>query len=171
MKTAEEVTAMERKAPRSLALAGMILSLAVVCLYILGLLHTGRQSAAPFEEVSKSVFAAVDTSTMQPADNQMFRRLYGLQPADYEGVALYYPVTNMGAEEILVIKLSDMSQQEAVVTALEQRVADQINVFEGYGAEQTALLQNAIVDVQGNYILLAVHPDGEAARAAFRATL
>ena len=171
MNTAEEVTAMERKAPRSLALAGMILSLAVVCLYILGLLHTGRQSTVPFENVSKSVFAAVDTSAMQPADNQMIHRLYGLQPADYEGVALYYPTTNMGAEEILVIKLSDMSQQEAVVAALEQRVADQLNVFEGYGAEQTALLQNAIVDVQGNYILLAVHPDGEAARAAFRAAL
>lgn len=162
---------MERKAPRSLALAGMILSLAVVCLYILGLLHTGRQSAAPFEDVSRAVFAAVDTSAMQQADNQMIRRLYGLQPADYEGVALYYPTTNMGAEEILVIKLSDMSQQESVVAALEQRVADQINVFEGYGAEQTALLQSAIVDVQGNYILLAVHPDGEAARAAFRAAL
>lgn len=162
---------MERKAPRSLTLAGMILSLALVCLYISGLLHTGRQSPAPFEDVSQAVLAAVDTSAMQPADNQMIRRLYGLQPADYEGVTLYYPVTNMGAEEILVIKLSDMSQQESVVAALEQRIAAQINVFEGYGAEQTALLQSAIVDVQGNYILLAVHPNGEAARSAFRAGL
>jgi len=162
---------MERKAPRSLALAGMILSLGLVCLYITCLLHTGRQSNAPIGDVSHAVYDAVDTSAMQAADNQMIRRLYGLQPADYEGIALYYPVTNMGAEEILIVKLTDMAQQEAVITAINQRVADQINVFEGYGAEQTALLQNAVIDVQGNYILLAVHPDGDAARSAFRAAL
>lgn len=162
---------MERTPSRALSLVGMLLSLAIVCLYIFSLLQTGRQSAAPFDDVAQAVFASVDTSSMQPADNQMIRRLYGLQPADYDGIALYYPTTNMGAEELLVIRLSDMSQQETVTAALEQRVADQIHVFEGYAPEQTALLQRAILDVQGNYILLAVHPDGDAARDAFRDAL
>ncbi len=159
---------MTKPLPRFLALMGMLLSLALLCLFLGGRLSQGKESAAPFESVAEAVSAAVDMSALQPGDNQMIRRLYGLQPADFEGAALWYPVTNMGAEEIFVVKLRDMSQQEAVRAAMEARVESQIAVFEGYGPAQVALLEQAVIDVQGNYLLLIVHPDAETARTVFR---
>lgn len=153
---------------RTASLLGMLLSLGLLCLFLGGQLSQGKVSAAPFESVSAAVEASVDMTALQPGDNQMIRRLYGLQPADYEGIALWYPLTNMGAEEILLVKLSDMTQQETVLAAMEARVASQIAVFEGYGPEQVALLESSVMDVQGNYLLLIVHPDAEAARASFR---
>lgn len=153
------------------ALLGMLLSLGLLCLFLGGQLSQGKESAAPFEAVCAAVESAADMSALQPGDNQMIRRLYGLQPADYAGAALWYPVTNMGAEEILVIKLRDMSQQEAVLAAMERRIASQIAVFEGYGPAQVALLESAVTDVQGNYLLLAVHPTSGDILRAFRDSL
>jgi hypothetical protein len=95
-------------------------------------------------------------------------RLYGLDPASFEGCVLYYPTTNMMAEELLIVKLSDLSQQEAVRAAVEARIATQKNTFEGYGVEQFEMLtNNAVVEVRGNYILFVVNGASAAARDAF----
>ena len=52
----------------------------------------------------------------------MVKRLYGLNPSDFDGCLLYYPQTNMEAEELLLLKLRDTSQQEAVRAAVEARL-------------------------------------------------
>ena len=56
---------------------------------------------------------------------------------------------------------------EAVTEAANSRLETQKNSFEGYGAEQTALLNAAVLEVRGNYVLYVVHPDAPAAQQAF----
>ena len=126
-----------------------------------------KESAAAFDEVKSAVFSQADLSAMKEADEQMVKRLYGLNPADYEGFSLYYPSTNMGAEELLLVKLRDTSQMEDLKAAAENRVAAQKNSFEGYGVSQTELLSNSVLDARGNYLLLAVAENAEALRRAF----
>ena len=130
-------------------------------------LSRGIQSRADFSAVAESVTSAADLSPMVEGDNQMVRRLYGLNPADYEGVLLYYPSSNMGAEEILVVKLSDLSQQETVKAAMEARIQAQMDVFEGYAPEQYATLEKGVVEVHGNYLLLVVAEDTAPVQKAF----
>ena len=74
----------------------------------------------------------------------------------------------MGAEELLVVKLSDISQQEAVKAAVDSRIATQLNNFDGYGVEQTEMLNSSITLVEGNYILFVSGNDAEAVAASFR---
>ena len=88
-----------------------------------------------------------------------------------DGCLLYYPSTNMGARELLIVRLSDLSQQKAVAGAVAARLQTQLKSFEGYGVEQTALLNEAVTDVQGNYILFVVHENAAAADRAFRKAL
>ena len=97
----------------------------------------------------------------------MLGRLYGLAAGDYEGVMLYCPTTNMGAEELLVIKLKDTAQQETVKAALEARIQTQKNSFEGYGVTQFEMLEKAVIEVQGNFVLLVVAQDPAPVRKAF----
>ena len=74
----------------------------------------------------------------------------------------------MGAEELLIVKLSDMSQQDSVRAAAEKRLATQKTSFEGYGVEQFDLLTNhSILEVRGNYILFVVHNSCDDALKAF----
>ena len=105
------------------------------------------------------------------SNNRMFQKFYGLDAGDYEGVTLYSPVSNMDAQELLIIKLKDNSQAEAVTEAINARLETQMNSFEGYGIEQYAMLEDHILDVQGNFILYVVNPNAQAADEAFRNSL
>ena len=125
-------------------------------------------SSADPADVEAAVTAQIDMTNMLPGDNQMIKRFYGLDPSQFEECILYYPTTNMMAEELLIVKLSDLSQQETVRSAVEARIATQKNTFEGYGVEQFEMLtNNAVVEVRGNYILFVVNGASAAARDAF----
>ena len=107
-------------------------------------------------------------TNMLKADNQMIKRLYGLDPAAFESCVLYYPTTNMMAEELLIIKLSDTAQAEAVAAAIESRLETQKASFDGYGIEQYDMLtNNAVVEVRGNFVLFVVNAASAQARQAF----
>lgn len=152
-----------------------LLRWAVVALAVVLLLVSFRQAplsdAAP-EQVMEAVTATLDMSNLQPGDNQMVKRLYGLNPAEFESCLLYYPMTNMEAEELLVVKLADPAQAETVQSALRARLETQKNSFDGYGLEQYDLLTNhCVIEVRGNYILFVVHRNCDAARRAFLGAL
>lgn len=136
-----------------------------------GFLYTqtmqSRQSSASFDAVSSAVLQSIDLTDMQEADAQMVRRLYGFAPSEMDGCLLYYPATNMGARELLLVKLSNLSQQTSVSDAIQARRQTQMKSFEGYGVEQYDLLTNSVVEIQGNYILFVVHENASAAAQAF----
>ena len=148
--------------------------LAVLALLVSLVLRFGGNgiSNADFQDVSAAVMKTVDTANMQQAENRMVKRLYGLEPGSFEGCLLYYPTTNMGAEEVLIVKLSDTAQGELVADAVQQRLQTQRNTFEGYGVEQFDLLTNHyVLQVQGNFVLFAVGEFSTDALAAFRDAL
>lgn len=119
-------------------------------------------------EVAEAVVETIDMENMLEADNQLIKRFYGLDPASFEGCILYYPTTNMMAEEVLIVKLKDMSQQAQVRAAIEKRIETQKTTFEGYGVEQFELLtNNAVIEVRGNFILFIVNADSAEAQKAF----
>ena len=141
----------------------------VVAIVSLAVMFGGNTlSDADFEDVSAAVLETVDTQNMTLAENQMVKRLYGLDPAAFEGCVLYYPTTNMMAEEVLIVKLSDVSQAEAVQQAMEARLQTQKTTFEGYGVEQFDLLTNyCVLEVRGNYALFLVSKNHTDAYEAF----
>lgn len=147
------------------------LFVAALCVFLYFMLSSNRESNTPFADVKEAVIAAADLTPMAEGDNQALKRLYGLSASDYENVLLYYPTTNMGAEELLLVQLKDVSQQQSVQTAIENRLDTQKKSFDGYGVDQYAMLENAVVEVQGNYILLVVAADPDPVRKAFTGAL
>ena len=144
----------------------VIVAVAVVSLMIM--FGGNTVSNADIADVEAAVTAQIDMTNMVSGDNKMIKRFYGMDPAQFESVVLYYPTTNMMAEELLIVKLSDMSQQEMVRSAVEARIATQKNTFEGYGVEQFEMLSNnAVIEVRGNYILFVVNANSAAAQKAF----
>ena len=142
---------------------------ALAALVSLAVMFSGnRVSDADPYAVADAVVQTIDMSNMLEGDNAMIKRFYGLDPSAYEACILYYPTTNMMAEELLIVKLRDTAQQETVKAAVEARIATQKNTFEGYGVEQFALLSDhAVVEVRGNFVLFVVNSQSAAARDAF----
>lgn len=130
---------------------GMLMLLVV---FIVALLGADKTSETKIETVEKAVEKEVPLTGMHSVQSQMVKRLYGLNVNDYEGVVLYISDSNMGAEELLIVKLADTSQAEAVESAVQTRIENQENSFEGYGVEQYQLLQEHVLDVKGTMCFL-----------------
>ena len=94
-----------------------------------------------------------------------FKRIFGLNAEDYEGVAYFKPISQM--EELLIVKLASSEQEEALEEAVEERIDNQKTSFDGYGVAQCALLEKAIVKTKGNFLFYCVSPDAEQHYQAF----
>ena len=141
-------------------------------IYLFSMFGGNTVSSAKAEDVAAAVTETIDMTNMVRSDNQMVKRLYGLDPASFESCILYYPTTNMMAEELLIVKLSDMSQQDTVRAAVEGRLATQKTTFEGYGVEQFDMLtNNSVIEIRGNYVLFVVNAACADARKAFLGAL
>lgn len=148
------------------------IGMVVILLAFIILLQIGnKNSNSTLNAVTDSVIKSIKVDGMEESSNRLFKKFYGLNANDYEGVTLYVPITNMNAEELLIIKLKDRFQAESVTKAINSRLETQKSSFEGYGIEQFDLLENHILDVQGNFILYIVHPDAAKADQAFRNSL
>lgn len=147
------------------------LALALIVVFLFKISSSGRVSNADFTTVSNAVVAAADLTNMLEGDDQMIRQIYDLDPTAFDGMTLYYPSSTLGAEELLLVKLKDLSQQEAVKNVMEERISSRKDAFAGYAPEQYDQLDHGIVEVQGNYLLLIVGNDPDAVRRAFLGAL
>lgn len=147
---------------------GLILCLLV---FISSMLITKSDSKKSVGDVEKSITEAVDLSNMEKGGDRDVRRAFGINVNDYDGVAYYKPVSTMDVEEILIVKLKSNDQADALESAVQSRVDSQLQSFQGYGAEQCQLLENAVIKVQGNFVLYAVSKDTSACKETFLSSL
>lgn len=148
-----------------------IVMLVILIIYIGFLLSNQGDSDTPFNLVSEQTEKAFDLSKVKKGDAKDLKRYYGLNEKDYEQVLFYRAESAMDAEELLIVKVKSKEQTEGVESAMSGRVKTQISSFEGYGIEQTELLKNAIIEIRGSYVFLAVSPDAVQVHKAFRDSL
>ena len=128
----------------------------MVLLFFMLAKGTGSASAADPDTIRANLTSAADTDKMQEGDNRMLRRLYGIDPEQLEAVTLYYPSSNMGAEELLFVRVKDQANVKGIKELIEARNGSQIKAFEGYGAEQTRMLKEAVLNEYGSDLLYVV---------------
>lgn len=148
-----------------------ILMVVALLAFVIVLQRGDKTSTADIDDVAAAVTAQLDLSNVQEGTHSDLKKYYGLSASDYEGVVYYAPVSNMDAEELLIIKLKDTSQADTVESAIQSRLETQKNTFDGYGVEQYNLLEKSVLDVKGNYILYVVHADASKADQAFKNSL
>ncbi len=131
---------------------------AMVIVFVVVMLLYASGSSRPFEEVSQSVEASLDTENLVKQDDTAFKRNFGLNAADYDGVMYYSSEFSISAEEVLLVRVADSSQVQEVTAAIEKRISSRKNDFEGYAPEEVKLLDDAVQSVRGNYIFFTAAP-------------
>lgn len=139
----------------------------VICVCLTG----NRQSSLEARDMADRLLPFFEGARVEESPGRILKKYYGLDPADYDGVVLYSPLTNMDAEELLVIRLADPSQKDAVEDAVRTRQQTRIGIYEGYAPEQLALCEQAVIDICGNYVLYVVHEHASEIDAVFRSSL
>lgn len=110
----------------------------------------------PISEISKQLEKGKEVNTLVKGDANSLKRYYNLNANDYDGFLLWTSENPMDVDEMIVIKAKSDEQVDALEESIETRIKTQRQNFEGYGAEQTALLEESIVDIKGKYIFFAV---------------
>lgn len=128
-------------------------------------------SRKPFEEVSAAVREALGTETLTEQSGQAFKRSYGLNSLDYDGVLYFTSASSISAEEVLLVRVKDDSQIQQVTDAIEEHTQNRLGDFEGYAPEQVKILEEARQSVRGNYIFFAVSENADQYMEAFADSL
>ena len=124
-------------------------------------------SNTSFPDMKQTIISAVDLSDVTEGSELDIKKYYRLNPDDYEGISYYMPNTGMTAQEILLVKLNDMSQSDAVMAAMAERATQRATSFDGYAPEQYEMINDRVQLAKGNYVIMIIHPDAQAAKEAF----
>lgn len=124
-------------------------------------------SNTSFSDMKQTIVSSIDLSDVTEGTDLDIKKYYRLNPGDYEGILYYKPNTGMTAQEILIVKLNDISQSEAVMTAMTDRATQRATSFDGYAPEQYEIINNRVQLAKGNYVIMIIHPNAQAAKEAF----
>ncbi|MGN1377039.1 MAG: DUF4358 domain-containing protein [Dorea sp.] len=147
---------------------GMVL---VFVIYIIFLVSSQGGNDVTVKTISENILKVTKTEGMTKGTTQDLKKYYGLNSNDFDGVMLYIPDDVMSVNEILVVKLKDRSQAEEVEKAVENRKNTQKNSFEGYGVQQTKLINSSVMVSRGYYVLFTISEDADAIYEAFKKSI
>lgn len=153
-------TPSEKKSVTPAVILKYVAAAAIIGYIALLLFYTGG-STKSFDEVRSVVEASLNTENLTEQGSQALKRYYGLNSEEYEGVMYYSSEFSISAEEVLLIRVKDESQVQQVRDAVEGRISDRLNDFEGFAPEEVQLLEEAQLLVRGKYIFLAIAPEAE----------
>lgn len=118
-------------------------------------------SSAQFDEVTNKTLENIDLSSYEQKDNISIKKFLQIDPENYENIIYYKNTDVMQADEIVIVKFKDHSQQKDFNEAMDQRVSEQENIFSGYAPAEEEKLKSSIIDIQANYALYVVSSDAQ----------
>lgn len=84
---------------------------------------------------------------------------FGFNLEDIEEGIMKYPMINLQADEVIIIKAKDETKIPAITEALQGHIENQMAAFENYVPKNYELIKNHVLKTEGNYILLAISTD------------
>lgn len=105
---------------------------------------------------------------MEKGDALLLKRAFGLNAKDYTEVLYYAPDNTMSVNEIVLIRFANASQKAEITEAFRMRLDTQKKNFDGYGTDQTYLLNHAISETGENFALFLVGTDAQTYREIIR---
>ncbi len=75
------------------------------------------------------------------------------------GKGVFYYGSGATAEEIAVFEVAEYADLEAMKTAAQTHIQDQIDSYADYIPEEVTRLENALIDVHGRYVIVCVAAD------------
>lgn len=119
------------------------------------------------KEISEKIGQAADISQMKEGSEAKLKKLFDISTEELDEFAFYMAPSNVKADEILIIKVKDSNNIDAIKDKIVKRADKQANTFKDYAPEEYNLLEKKVVKNEGNYILYVVSKDAEKISSAF----
>lgn len=128
--------------------------------------NTGNSNKTP-EEIEAAVTQSMDMNGLKKADNGAFRTRFGYDMGEFAGVVYYKSESIMDVREMLIIKLPEGNDGEAVSEKLRTYADEKAALYESYAPDEFFLLSNSVIEVKGNYLFFCVADEAAVAYESF----
>lgn len=129
--------------------AAMVLFLAA---YLGFLYFSDYAKNIPMDNISASMEKETAVTDLQKQSLTDLRRFYQIDGNETDGWFFYKAASPMAVEEVFIVKGRDKKQTDALLENAQKHLTEQKNIFEGYGTDQMALLNEATVESRGRYV-------------------
>lgn len=134
----------------------------------LGSLYTSDSAKnVPVEQIAQVLEQDPNISSLNQEERSDLKHYYQTDERDLDGYFFYKAASPMAVEEICIMKAKTHSQTDSLLANARSHLASQKQVFEGYGTDQMALLNNAVVGKKGNYVYYMCGADARSWYSAF----
>ncbi|MEG0275230.1 MAG: DUF4358 domain-containing protein, partial [Longicatena sp.] len=113
-------------------------------------------SKTSIQTMDKIASKFVDEKTLIKQDATGLKRYFGIDVVETDGFVLYTSKSMMGVDEVLIIKLKANDKGKKLYHAVENRIDKQKKNFDGYGTNQTELLNNKQLFIKKGYLFYGV---------------
>lgn len=120
--------------------------------YLILLYTSDSAKNVPMETITQSMEADTSITLLEKRGRSDLKRYYQIDERDVDGYLFYKATSPMSVDEIFIVKAVNKTQATALLESAESHLASQKKIFEGYGTDQMALLNNAVVERKGNYV-------------------
>lgn len=124
--------------------------------FVFAITANRSNSDAEPETVFDAVLQTLEAPELKKQKDAVFKKAFGLETGDFEGVCYAASDDVMEVREVLVVKLKSADGAERLIERIETRAEEKTVLFEGYAPEQAALLQKSVVRRKGNFVLFVV---------------
>ena len=147
---------------------GMLILLMLGLLYYPFYSGDSRTDSKTMETV---ITKQIKTKSMNKQNANGLKRFYGIGVKETEGFVLYTPKSMMDVDELLIIKLKAGDDGSTFRKAVETRLETQLKNFNGYGTNQTELLNKHILVIKKGYLFYAVSKQADSWKQIFQNAL
>jgi len=129
-----------------------------------------RQNSAdiPLADIESQLLSETDISrSMRKSGDLDLLHFMSVAPQDTVEYLYYRDTGALSVDELLIIKAHGHNELGPFRDAVEARIDEQIKTFEGYGPDQVAALNSALIIEKGPYILYYVGPDQDLIEEVF----
>lgn len=138
--------------------------LGILVIFIVVMLTSNSSKDISMDKIKETMYAQAGISELIEKDAAGTNTAFGMIPSEY----LYYASNAiMDVRELFVAKTSDDEEMEQIENAVAGRLQTQIENFTGYGADQVALLEQAVYGQKGDYYFYAVGENAQEWQEAF----
>ncbi len=138
--------------------------LAALVIFIVVMLTSNSSKDVSMDKIKETMSVQEGISELVEKDSSGTNSAFGMIPSEY----LYYASNAiMDVRELFIAKTSNDEEMELIENAVASRLQTQIENFTGYGADQVALLEQAIYGQKGDYYFYAVGENAQEWQDAF----
>lgn len=135
------------------------IKLITLVVVILGLLYYpfyNGDSDTDIQVMDKTMSKLVNQKTVVKQDATGLKRYFDIDAKDTEGFVFFTSKSLMDVDEVLIIKLHKNDKGKKLYQAVEARIAKQKKNFDGYGTNQTELLNKHELILKKGYLFYGV---------------